>query len=102
MKISIHTSGIKGSRHLLDHLNKKITEFSGSSKIPVSEAEIRLRFSKSFSLEDKVCEIYVKLTGKNIFAVQTGRTFEDAARRALEKLSKQINAIEATTVQNNS
>jgi ribosome-associated translation inhibitor RaiA len=93
MKISIHTSGIKGSRQLLEYLNRKVNEFSGQSKIGVTEAEVRLRFSKSLSLDDKVCEIYVKLPGKNIFASQTGRTFEDAARRALEKLTRQIDAI---------
>jgi len=91
IKLNIKTPGHADSRLLVRYLKKKLHEFSKEYKT-VSEADVRLIHGPDRE-SDKVCEIYLKMPGKNIFAIQKAASFESAVLKAIAKLQSQINNI---------
>jgi hypothetical protein len=89
MKINIQPPPTGGSKVLNDFVNKELTAF-GKLAPGVSSAEVRLRQDKGYAGDNKICEIYLSMEEKNIFAVQKGRTYEESTTRAIEKLQRHL------------
>jgi len=89
IKINIQLPEQDASKLLASHINKKLNELPKTPN-EIHSAEVRFRYDKTGAFENKVCEMYLVTAGKNIFTVQKGRTFGEAAFKAIEKLQKQL------------
>ena len=88
MKINIQAPIALESKLLIQAITKKIKAFAKDHKA-VNEVDIKLK--QDISTGKKVSEIYLKMSGKNIFAIENGRTFEIATDKTISKLQNQIN-----------
>jgi hypothetical protein len=85
MKIDIQMNGGEKSKSLHQIVTrslKALTEINES----VTEADVKFKSLLGDAYADKVCEIYLKVGERNIFAIQKGRTFEKSAMKTIEKL----------------
>jgi hypothetical protein len=91
MKLNIKTPGQAESKVSIAYVKKLMTQFSKDHSM-VSEADVRLTFGSEHG-KDRVCAIYLKTGGKNIFTIQKSSSFEESTRKAVAKLQTQINNI---------
>jgi ribosome-associated translation inhibitor RaiA len=89
MKISIQPPSSGASKALTDFINKELAALSNTSR-SIYSADVRLRQDKAPVAQNKICEIYLGMVEKNIFAVQKGRTYEEAMQKALDKLRNHV------------
>src|SRR5687768_18516067 len=85
MKITVRWPDYGSSKMLPGYVNTKL---AGLAKLSTTATavDVRLRHDSSGGLDDKVCEIYLKLQDKNIFTCQKGRSFEESTLKAVNKL----------------
>jgi len=89
IKISIRPPDYGSSKLLLSYVNKQLNTL-GTVSDKVSAADVRLKHERSATSEDRVCEIYLKVGAKNIFAIQKSSTFEESTLRAVNKLREHV------------
>jgi ribosome-associated translation inhibitor RaiA len=89
MKISVRWPDYGSSKMLPAYVNTKLAGL-GKLSVHATAVDVRLRHDANGGLEDKVCEIYLKLAEKNIFTCQKGRSFEESTLKAVNKLISQV------------
>lgn len=91
MKLSIKMPAQGEPRSLETSVKKQLTDFSKNNS-SVEEADVKLVYGADRD-NDKVCEIYLKAAGKNIFAIQRASSFEASTGKAIAKLQGQLDQI---------
>src|SRR5688572_18953025 len=94
IKITIRPPDYGSSKLLLTYVSKQLNTL-GTVSDKVSAADVRLKHERSATSEDRVCEIYLKVGAKNIFAIQKSSSFEESTLRAVRKLSEQVRRLNA-------
>jgi len=94
MKITIQPPLSGSSKQLNDYIVGELNTFSNANK-GFTTVDVRLRQEKIFTADNKVCEIYLGMFQKNIFAVQKARTYEEAVLKSIEKLRRHLKNIAA-------
>lgn len=94
MKKSFQIPITEESKKLSLYLNKEMNQFSKEFK-EIKEADVRLKQDVGMGGADKICQVYLKTATKNVFAIDKGRTFEEALRKTLIKLRNQANKLTA-------
>jgi ribosome-associated translation inhibitor RaiA len=89
MKINIQTLGNGNSKLLNQFVMKKLQALYTDNK-SITEADVKLKTSVGDVSENKVCEIYLKIGDRNIFAIQKGSTFEECSTKAIKKLQVHV------------
>lgn len=90
-KIIINLPPHNETRSLLQIIKKQLTDFFKKNAL-VTEVDVKLSHGSNITT-DKVCEIYLKTTEKNIFTIQKGASFEASVVKAINKLQNQLNNI---------
>jgi ribosome-associated translation inhibitor RaiA len=89
MKINIQTLGNGNSKLLNQFVMKKLQALYTDNK-SITEADVKLKTSVGDASDNKVCEIYLKVGDRNIFAVQKGSSFEECSLKAIKKLQGHV------------
>lgn len=93
MKINIQTLGISESGPIVRQLNKNLALLSKNYPGSLTEADVKLRYDKNPVDGEMICEIYLKMSDRNIFVKQKGGSFESSVKKAILRLNKQIGDI---------
>jgi hypothetical protein len=89
MKLQIQAPITLESKLLIQNITRQIKAFTKNHKT-ISEVDIRLKHD--ITAGHKVSEVYLKMDDKNIFAIQSGRTFELATGKTIIKLQRQVSS----------
>jgi len=95
MKINIQSSVALESKLIMQKLTKKVKDFAKSHKA-IHEVDVKLK--QDIVNGNRTSEIYLKMTDKNIFTIQAGRTFDMAIVKAITKLQTQLDKDGTTAV----
>ncbi len=88
MKINIQSSTPTLRKDQIQSVTKKIKTFVKDFKT-IREVDVKLK--QDISTGGITSEIYLKMSDKNIFAIQGGRNFDVATDKSIVKLQNQLN-----------
>ena len=88
MKLQVHSIHFDADRKLIDFIQKKLDKLETFYDRLV-DGEVFLRLNNE-GIENKTVEIKLKVPGYQLFAKETGRSFEAATDLATEALRAQI------------
>lgn len=89
MNILIHPVQFDASSQLQEFIRKKL----GKLEIffdKIIDVEVFLKLENHEKIKDKVVEVKVHIPGKNLFAAEVAKTFEESMDLALENVSRQL------------
>lgn len=89
MKINIQSPHFTLDKGLTEFVNNKVGKLSEFNE-RILKADVTLKFDKSGKDDDKVCEIKLTASEKNLFASRKLLTFEDAITHTVKALEQQI------------
>ncbi len=89
MKVIIQTPDFKPSPELFDFVAKEVEKI-GHLSDRIIEARVCIKFDRSDSQENKVCEIIGVIPGKDLFVKREAHTFEKATTDAVNAMKRQI------------
>jgi hypothetical protein len=89
MTIEFHFPQGKIQEPVLDFIKKNLVRFHHMDK-EISRAEVYFKEQATEPLTQKICEIDLTIYGDSIFVRRLAGTFEEAARQAIETLSKDV------------
>ena len=91
MKLQMHSIHFDADQKLLDFIQKKVDKLE-TFYDRVVDGEVYLRLNNS-GIDNKTVEIKLNLPGRQIFAKEEAKSFEEAADLATEALRRQIRKV---------
>ena len=88
MEITVQSLHFDADKKLLDFVEEKVSKL-GTFYDKILGSDVILKVD-SQGKENKVAEIKVKISGKDLFAKKQCKSFEEATDEAVEALRKQI------------
>lgn len=89
MKIIVQSPHFKVEERLTELINRKVNKLTQFNE-RILKAEVTLRFEKSDTENDKVCEIRLLAPEKVFFAIRRCLTFDDAVTQTVKALELQL------------
>lgn len=89
MEIIIQTPGFKATKKLekfIDRHLQKLEVMNGE----IIEADVCLKTDPSDTNENKICEMRLVISGKDLFAAKQTETFEESVAKAVRALKHQV------------
>jgi hypothetical protein len=89
MKITVQRPSYGTTDMLIDYVKQKVLALADLAEKPLS-AEVRLLHTSGNAGENRVCEVYLRMKERNLFARHKGGSFEESASEAVRRLLRQV------------
>jgi putative sigma-54 modulation protein len=89
MNIQIHPVQFDASSQLLEFIRKKLGKLDTFFD-KIIDVEVFLKLENHEKIKDKVVEVKIHIPGKNLFAAEVAKTFEESTDLALDNISRQL------------
>ena len=89
MKVNVHSIHFDADQTLVDFIQRRVDKLDMFHD-GIIAGDVYLRLDKSQSKENKIAEIKLRMTGKDLFAKKQCKSFEEATDMAIEALRKQV------------
>jgi putative sigma-54 modulation protein len=89
MEIIIQSLHFAASPELTQFVTDKVSKLSHLSD-KIESANVCLKVDKGESGDDKLCEIRLSIPGNDLFVKKYGKSYDEAATRAVDALHEQI------------
>ena len=92
MKIDIQSPGFTPKRELLVFVNREVNKLADLHD-EIINAEVCLSLDNSTTNENKNCRLRLVIPGNDLLSFAESETFEEATRRSIDLLKRQIEKI---------
>ncbi|RLD59939.1 MAG: ribosome-associated translation inhibitor RaiA [Bacteroidetes bacterium] len=89
MQVKIHSLKFDADKKLEEFIENKVNKLNQFYDDIIS-AEVILKVDKDQSLENKIAEIKLKISGTELFAKKQTKTFEESTDTAVDALRRQL------------
>jgi ribosome-associated translation inhibitor RaiA len=93
MKISIEKPTYGVTPMVIGYINEKIKALADLPGKPIS-ADVKLRHSTGAPGEQCICDVFLKMKDRNIFATQKSSSFEESAGKVVRRLIERSRSAE--------
>ncbi len=90
MKTTIQSLHFTPQERLNDFLTEKLNELELSNPM-IIDGQVCLKINKSEKVDNKICEIIIRISDSKLIAEKHCATFEEAIEQAVKELEDQLN-----------